>query len=114
VVTKSELEGAADVRDALAQSTGDEVLLISAMTGDGLQGLMSEIMSRVDRRRKLMIEAGEEITVLRESDLVRTPAQQGKRLPPHLAGPTQDLSDEVQAKDFDSPSQPPKAGGDNA
>jgi len=114
VVTKSELEGAADVRDALAESTGHEVLLISAITGDGLPGLLSEIMSRVDRRRKLMIEAGEEITVLRESDLARTPAQEGKRLPPHLAGPTQSLSDEVQAKDFDSRSQQPKAGGDNA
>ena len=73
---------------------------------------MSEIMSRVDLRRKRMIEAGEEVTVLRESDLVRTPAQQGKRLPPHLAGPTQDLSDEVQAKDFDQPSQEPRAGGE--
>ncbi len=112
VVTKSELEGATDVRDGLAEATGHDVLLISSMTGDGLRGLMSEIMSRVDLRRKRMIEAGEEVTVLRESDLVRTPAQQGKRLPPHLAGPTQDLSDEVQAKDFDEISQEPRAGGE--
>ena len=112
VVTKSELEGAANVRDALAQATGGKVWLISSMTGDGLRGLMSEIMSRVDLRRTQMIEAGEEVTVLRESDLLRTPAQQGKRLPPHLAGPTQDLSDEVQAKDFDQPSQEPSASGE--
>ncbi|HBV63828.1 MAG TPA: GTPase ObgE [Rhodopirellula sp.] len=112
VVTKSELEGAADVRDALAEATGREILLISSMTGDGLRGLMSEIMSRVDLRRTQMIEAGEEVTVLRESDLVRTPAQQGKRLPPHLAGPTQELSDEVQAKDFDQPSHEPRASGE--
>ncbi|OUW82225.1 MAG: GTPase ObgE [Saprospirales bacterium TMED214] len=112
VVTKSELEGAADVRDALAEATGREILLISSMTGDGLRGLMSEIMSRVDLRRTQMIEAGEEVTVLRESDLVRTPAQQGKRLPPHLAGPTQELSDEVQAKDFDQNSHEPRASGE--
>ena len=69
-------------------------------------------MSRVDLRRTQMIEAGEEVTVLRESDLVRTPAQQGKRLPPHLAGPTQELSDEVQAKDFDQNSHEPRASGE--
>lgn len=110
VVTKSEVDGSAEIRDTLAEASGREVLLISSMTGDGIHGLMSEIMSRVDLRRKQMIEAGEEVTVLRESDLIGTPSQQGKRLPPHLAGPTQDLSDKVQAKDFDE--VPEEPGGE--
>lgn len=112
VVTKSELDCAADVRDALAESINGEVLLISAMTGVGLPDLISEIMSRVDHRRKLMLEAGEEIMVLRESDLPNTQGQQKKRLPPHLAGPTRKLSDEVQAKNFDKHSQQPGLDGD--
>ena len=112
VVTKSELDCAADVRDALAESINGEVLLISAMTGVGLPDLISEIMSRVDHRRKLMLQAGEEIMVLRESDLPNTQGQQKKRLPPHLAGPTRNLSDEVQAKNFDKHSQQPGLDGD--
>jgi len=112
VVTKSELEGAEDIRTALAEASGREVHLISAMTGEGLQSLTAEIMTRVHLRRKLMMEAGEEVTVLRESDLFRENFRAGKRLPPHLAGPTADLSDKQQAKDFDENSQQTKAGGE--
>jgi GTP-binding protein len=112
VVTKSELEGAEDIRTALAEASGREVHLISAMTGEGLQSLTAEIMTRVHLRRKLMMEAGEEVTVLRESDLFRENFRAGKRLPPHLAGPTAGLSDKQQAKDFDENSQQTKAGGE--
>jgi len=112
VVTKSELEGADAIRTALAESSGHKVYLVSAMTGEGLQELTAEIMARVNRRRKLMIEAGEEVTVLRESDLFNEDGPTGKRMPPHLAGPTAKMSDDRQAKDYDSEAQQTKAGGE--
>ena len=42
-VTKAELPGAAEVRDQLAATSGREVLLISAVTGQGLNRLVQEI-----------------------------------------------------------------------
>ena len=42
-VTKAELPGAEDVRDKLAAESGKEVLLISAVTGIGLNRLVNEI-----------------------------------------------------------------------
>jgi GTP-binding protein len=42
-VTKADLPGAAEVRDALAEATGGKVLLISAVTGQGLNDLVGEI-----------------------------------------------------------------------
>lgn len=42
-VTKAELPGAATVRDELAEQTGGEVLLISAVTGLGLNNLVRAI-----------------------------------------------------------------------
>ena len=108
VVTKSELEGASDVRDALADSSGHDVFLISAVTGEGLSELTAEVMTRVDRRRQRLLDAGEEVTVLREEDLEQHRAR-NKRLPPHLAGPTADLSDEHQAKDYESTTEASKS-----
>lgn len=43
VVSKAELPGAAEVRDALATELGREVLLISAVTGQGLNQLSAAI-----------------------------------------------------------------------
>lgn len=43
VVSKAELPGAAEVRDALAAELGREVLLISAVTGQGLNQLSAAI-----------------------------------------------------------------------
>jgi len=100
VVTKSELDGARDVRDALQTASQRNVFLISAMTGEGLDGLLSEIMKRVDQRREEMIAAGEEVTALRPTD--RDVEMSHRRLPPHLAGPTTELSNDLQAKDFES------------
>jgi GTP-binding protein len=40
VVSKAELPGAAELRDSLAAESGHEVLLISAVTGEGLNHLV--------------------------------------------------------------------------
>jgi GTP-binding protein len=69
--------------------------------------LKQKIMERVDTRREAMIAAGEEVTQLRKEDQPVSQPGQPRRVPPHLAGPTAMLSDDLQAKDFDSeqPSQ---------
>ena len=100
VVSKSELDGAGELRDALQTASQRDVFLISAMTGEGLGDLLNEIMKRVDQRREEMIAAGEEVTALRPSD--REVETSHKRLPPHLAGPTTELSNDLQAKDYES------------
>ena len=101
VVTKSEMPGADEVRDELNQACGKPVFLISAMTGDGVAELTEAIMKRVDQRRAEMIAAGQEVTVLREVDLEKKKSTgKRKRVPPHLAGPTAQLSNEMQAKDY--------------
>ncbi len=47
-VTKSELPAAAEVQQILESETGSEVLLISAVTGDGLPRLLQRIVSELD------------------------------------------------------------------
>ena len=49
-VSKCELPGAEDVRRALAEETGCEVLTISAATGAGLDRLVGVIAAALDRR----------------------------------------------------------------
>ena len=49
-VTKAELPGADEVRDRLAEETGQEVLLISAVTGEGLPQLTARIVSQLDEQ----------------------------------------------------------------
>lgn len=46
-VTKCELPGAAELRDQLAQETGKEVLLISAVTGQNLNHLVQRIANEL-------------------------------------------------------------------
>lgn len=101
VVTKCELDGAEAVAEALRDETAREVRLISAMTGEGLDELKREIMNRVQQRRDELIAAGEEVTLLRKDDLPANTPSKSRRVPPHRAGPTAMLSDELQAKDFD-------------
>lgn len=101
VITKAELDGAAEMTESLREATGKTVFLISAVTGQGVSELSEEIMRRVDERRSRMIAAGEEVTLLRESD--PEPAKKRRRPPPHLAGPTADLGNDHQAKDYDDP-----------
>jgi GTP-binding protein len=102
VVTKSEMEGAEAVREALRSITDHDVLLISAITGEGLAELTRVVMEHVRKRRADMIAAGDEVTILRQTDLDAEPATRKKRIPPHLAGPTAQLSNDLQAKDFDA------------
>jgi GTP-binding protein len=49
-VTKAELPGASEVRDALAARTGKEVLLVSAVTGQGLNQLVQQIGTALEAR----------------------------------------------------------------
>ena len=49
-VTKAELPGAEDVHGRLADRLGDGVLLISAVTGTGLNRLVGAIVRQLDRR----------------------------------------------------------------
>ncbi|WP_315861436.1 GTPase ObgE [Stieleria tagensis] len=101
-VTKSETPGADEVAQLLREETGKPVFMISAMTGDGLPELTEEIMVRVDRRRAELLESGEDIPMLRQTE---TPARkERRRVPPHLAGPTAQLSNDLQAKDFENES----------
>ena len=53
VVSKCELPGAEDVRKALAEETGREVLAISAAMGTGLDRLVAAIAAALDRREAL-------------------------------------------------------------
>lgn len=51
-VTKAELPGAEDVRDLLAETTGNEVLLISAVTGAGLNDLTHRVAAAIEAAAK--------------------------------------------------------------
>jgi GTP-binding protein len=100
VVTKREMEGADEVHRGLQAVSGGEVFLVSAVTGVGLEELTREIMKRVRQRRKELIGAGEEVTPLRQADRQALKSVLTRKVPPHLAGPTAELSNEVQAKDY--------------
>jgi GTP-binding protein len=52
VVTKGDLPGANEVRQELAGETGQEVELVSAVTGQGLNGLVRRIAAQVDEQKK--------------------------------------------------------------
>jgi GTP-binding protein len=110
VVTKSEMDDAEAVCQTLRESSQKEVLLISALVGDGLQALKEEIMSRVQARREKMIADGEEVTILRSTDLEDNP-QSNRRVPPHLAGLTKEMTSDKPAKEFE---QEPPLHGHNA
>ncbi len=97
VVTKCELPGADQVAAKLHEETKKPVFQISAMTGEGLPELTSIIMQHVEQRRESMRQSGEEPPELRPSEA----SKPKRRVPPHLAGPTAQLSNEMQAKDFE-------------
>ena len=50
-VSKGELPGAEDVRQLLAEETGGEVLRFSAVTGEGLNGLMTRTYAMLAEAR---------------------------------------------------------------
>ncbi|MBW3596661.1 MAG: GTPase ObgE [Planctomycetes bacterium] len=56
-VTKAELPGAAEVQERLAEELGREVLLISSVTGAGLDPLVRAIAAELDRRRAAVADA---------------------------------------------------------
>lgn len=97
-VTKSEIPGAEQVRESLQTICPHEVLLVSAATGQGLAVLIDRIMRQVQRRREALLAAGEQPTLVRQHDAVVQ--QDRRRVPPHLAGPTAELSHERPAKDY--------------
>lgn len=104
VVTKCEFESADDVANSLRETTGNDVLLISAQTGDGLTELKREIMRRVDLRRASLRAAGESPVLLRPDDLRQREDEDAVRrrnTPPHLAGPTSMLGGELHAQHVD-------------
>ncbi|TWU66251.1 MULTISPECIES: GTPase ObgE [Crateriforma] len=116
VVTKAELDGADDVARELSEQTGRQVHLISAMTGEGLDTLTDAIMQRVQQRRQALIDAGEDVVMLRPEDAKPTKgekvAKRRRRVPPHLAGPTAQLSNDLQAKDFQDGDESTSDGSD--
>jgi GTP-binding protein len=50
-VTKAELPGAAEVQRRLAENLGREVLMISSVTGQGLNTLIHAIARELEQRR---------------------------------------------------------------
>ncbi|WP_315861300.1 GTPase ObgE [Roseiconus lacunae] len=95
-VTKCELDAAPDVAKRLREITGRKVFLVSSMTGEGLTELKEEIMTRVQERRQAMTDAGEVVVETQ----TETKPKRKRRVPPHLAGPTAQLSNDLQAKDM--------------
>lgn len=103
VVSKAELPNSGEIQRRLEEVTGRDVMRVSAATGEGLGEFIARVMERVDARRSQQQDAGEEILASRPADdEFRTRKTQRRRLPPHRAGPTAQLSDELQAKDYDS------------
>ncbi|QEG42707.1 GTPase ObgE [Roseimaritima ulvae] len=96
-VTKAELPESRDVQQALADHLGRPVHRISAVTGEGLREMLNAVLTELDQTRP----------AAKRDPLASTPADEDQpagpsapaRVPPHLAGPTADLSDEHQAKD---------------
>jgi len=118
VVTKCEMPGAQEVCQDLAEQTAKEVFMISAMTREGLEPLVQEIMNRVEKRRAKKSEIKPVPATMTPSNRnqVAKPdetAKPPKRLPPHRTGATAELSSDHQAKDFDDEAfRQPHASGE--
>ncbi len=108
-VTKAELPSSLAVQQALAEHLDQPVHRISAVTGAGLRELQHEVVAALDRMRPEL--PAEELPAADGSEPDRadsvpeaaesvSPAKPPRRLPPHLAGPTAELSNEHQAKDY--------------
>lgn len=57
IVSKAELPGAEEVRSRLAAETGRDVLAVSAVTGVGLDRLISALAAEMDRQKREQEEA---------------------------------------------------------
>ena len=103
VVSKCELPGAQEVRDALAEAVGQEVRMISAVTGQGLAPLVQQIAEAVAEQARQAAANRDAGNLPAASGTVAPAGNQApkpRRLPPHLSGPTAQLSDELQPRDF--------------
>lgn len=117
-VTKGELPAAAEAASALKSLLGSgpgspQVHCISAVTGDGLGELLEEIWTKLGEARAEQQQsrgAGfaleDAATAQLETPLQRdTPAPRPLRRPPHLSGPTAQLSDENPPSRFINPDE---------
>ncbi len=109
VVSKSEMEGAEELRQTLAEATGKHVYMISALNGEGLDELKNVIMERVQKRRNAALAAKARKNAPAVESTSDEPEKPPRRLPPHLAGPTALMSDENQATHFDLEASQEKA-----
>ncbi len=91
VLTKSELPQADEMHQRLNDEVSTDVIRISAVTGDGIANLLERVDQRLRDRDAQREADGIELS---ESDA------RFKRVPPHLAGATAELSNEVQASDY--------------
>ncbi|MEX0824621.1 MAG: GTPase ObgE [Pirellulaceae bacterium] len=103
-VTKAELPDADAVKQHLQEHLGRNVHLISAVTGAGLRDLLHEVVETLDRTRAAQEEiAARDAPIDHASQTAaKNQPEKRRRLPPHLAGPTAELSDENQPRDFHS------------
>jgi len=110
VISKSELPDSELARDALQEAIGREVRLVSAVTGQGLQSLVHEIMARLVQWRKLQDVVPTSMPWENPTDIApvsQTPVDselevpaKPRRMPPHLAGLTANLSNDNQARNY--------------
>lgn len=105
VLTKSELDPDGEVLKKLQQHFATdpvehkrEWFAISAAAEIGLRELVEAIMDRVAARRQEMLDAGEELSPIREVD-VPAEKKRKRRVSPHKLGPTASLSNDRQARD---------------
>lgn len=100
VVTKNELPEAEQVAAGIGEILGRSPLCISAVTGDGLQDLLEEVWKQLSESRRQQaaqpqhFDLDQAATVSLNTLKAESKPQKKRRVPPHLAGPTAQLSDE--------------------
>lgn len=100
-VTKGELPGSESLQQQLAEELGRPVHRISAVTGLGLKQLLADLVQTLDEHRAKSAAAAASADAAEDAPTATTAEAKPKkrrRVPPHLAGPTADLSDDHQAK----------------
>lgn len=107
VVTKSELPEAAEVSERLAELIGHPPHFISAVTGEGLQSMLESVWRELMESRQRLAIASQAFDLDQAATVAVNPAatdakpQKKRRVPPHLAGPTAQLSDENPPSKYD-------------
>lgn len=100
-VTKAELPGSAEVHARLDAEIEPPVYRVSAVTGDGIDELLRAVAVRLNEVRTLAatdqsqsVDLAHAATADVSPGAASTKAKKPPRRPPHLAGPTAELSDE--------------------